>query len=244
MRRFGLGLAGRHVLVAADHDGSIRRERCAYDPRANARGRGPRGSNRPERLDVPDDRARSIDERRHGRSQAGCISGSPASIPGTILAQDFDNGGESVAYHDTTPGNSGGAYRSTDVDLEPSTDGGNDVGWIAAGEWLNYTVNVSAAGSYVVTFRVASLGQGGTFHLEMNGVNVSGAITIPDTGSWQNWQSVGQTVTLQAGQQKARLVADSGGPAGPVGNINSIQFAPSAVMTPYSGTPAPIPGVI
>ena len=77
-------------------------------------------------------------------------------MPGRIEAENFDNGGEGVAYHDTTPGNSGGAYRNTDVDLEVSSDGGYDVGWTAAGEWLNYTVSVASSGSYTVGLRVAS----------------------------------------------------------------------------------------
>jgi endonuclease/exonuclease/phosphatase family metal-dependent hydrolase len=179
--------------------------------------------------------------------------GSPIGVPGMVRAQDFDNGGEGVAYHDVTAGNAGAVYRSSDVDLEPSSDGGNDVGWVAAGEWLNYTVAVGAAGGYTVTFRVASLGQGGSFHLEMNGTNVSGPVAIPDTGGWQNWQSVTKTVTLAAGQQNARLVMDTGGPAGPVGNINSIQFAvdptsetqlSTAASTPYTGTAMSIPGTI
>lgn len=42
-----------------------------------------------------------------------------------------------VAYDDATSGNSGGAYRSTDVDIEPTTDtgAGYSVGWTRAGEW-------------------------------------------------------------------------------------------------------------
>src|SRR5580704_6879913 len=36
------------------------------------------------------------------------FSGTPATIPGQIGAETFDNGGEGLAYHDTTPGNSGG----------------------------------------------------------------------------------------------------------------------------------------
>jgi endonuclease/exonuclease/phosphatase family metal-dependent hydrolase len=171
------------------------------------------------------------------------VFGSPAGVPGTIRAQDFDNGGEGIAYHDTTAGNTGGAYRSTDVDLEPSSDGGNDVGWVAAGEWLNYTLSVGTAAAYTVTFRVASLGQGGTFHLDVNGANVSGAVAIPDTGGWQNWQSVTKTVTLAAGTQNVRLVMDTGGPAGPVGNINSMQFTMTAAA-PYNGTATAIPGAI
>ena len=48
------------------------------------------------------------------------------------------------------PGNAGGAYRPTDVDIETTADtgGGYNLGWVAAGEWLKYTVNVTAAGNY------------------------------------------------------------------------------------------------
>ena len=56
-----------------------------------------------------------------------------SSLPGTIQAENFDNGGEGVAYHDTTSGNAGGAFRSTDVDIEAASGGGYDVGWIDAG---------------------------------------------------------------------------------------------------------------
>jgi hypothetical protein len=39
-----------------------------------------------------------------------------AVLPGTIEAENFDNGGEGIAFHDLTAGNSGGAYRATDAD--------------------------------------------------------------------------------------------------------------------------------
>jgi hypothetical protein len=44
--------------------------------------------------------------------------GLPISLPGTIDVAGFDDGGPSVAYGDSTPGNSGGAYRQTDVDIQ------------------------------------------------------------------------------------------------------------------------------
>ena len=42
------------------------------------------------------------------------------------------------AFYDTTPGNTGGAFRNDAVDIEPTTDngGGFNVGWVVAGEWL------------------------------------------------------------------------------------------------------------
>ena len=115
--------------------------------------------------------------------------GTPVDLPGTIEAENFDNGGEGVAYHDESAGNSGGGYRATDVDVQPTIDagGGYNVGWVGAGEWLNYTVTVATAGLYAMEVRVASLGAGGTFHLEVNGIDTTGAIVVPDTGSWQSW---------------------------------------------------------
>jgi hypothetical protein len=73
-----------------------------------------------------------------------------------INAEKFDNGGDGVAYHDRTAGNAGGQFRSTDVDIEASSEGGYDVGWIDAGEWLNYTVAAGTAGNYTDQLRVSS----------------------------------------------------------------------------------------
>ena len=170
-----------------------------------------------------------------GSSSGGSPSGSTSTpyngtaiaIPGTLEVEQFDNGGEGVAYHDTTSGNSGGAFRSTGVDIEAASGGGYDVGWVSAGEWLQYSVNVASAGSYTASVRAASLGQGGQFHIEMNGTNVSGPMTVPNTGGWQNWQVVSATVQLNAGAQTARLVIDTDG-TNASGNFDRIQFTPGA----------------
>ncbi len=158
---------------------------------------------------------------------AGPYSGTAAAIPGNIRAEAFDSGGEGVAYHDTTAGNSGGAFRATDVDLEASSGGGYDVGWTAAGEWLNYTVNVAASGSYTAQLRVASP-SGATMHVGFNTASsVWVAIAIPATGGWQNWTTVTVPVTLAAGVQQMTLFFDTPGL-----NLNSVN-----VIAALSGTP-------
>ena len=173
--------------------------------------------------------------------------GTPAAIPGTIELEDFDNGGEGRAYHDGGAGNEGGAYRQTDVDIAADvSSAGYLVGWVAGTEWLNYTVDVSAAGTYTVAFRVASLGPGGKFHLEMNGANVTGALTVPDTGGWFNWQTVSKSVALNAGVQTARVVMETSGLYA-VGNFDRMEFAvgtstpPPTPTTPQPATPTPAP---
>ena len=59
-------------------------------------------------------------------------SGTPISVPGTIQAENFDNGGEGVAYHDVDANNIELAYRPNEVvDIEPSQTikGLMSIGW-------------------------------------------------------------------------------------------------------------------
>jgi endonuclease/exonuclease/phosphatase family metal-dependent hydrolase len=167
------------------------------------------------------------------------VPGTPRSLPGTIEAEDFDNGANGSAYYDTTPGNTGGRYRSTDVDIEDCVEGGYNVGWVVAGEWLKYTVNVAAAGTYTLDLRVASA-IGGSMHVEFNGTNVTGAVSVPFTGGWQTWTTIRKTVSLAAGTQVMRVAFDSGDL-----NLNWIAASSGgSASTPFGGAPMPIPGWI
>jgi endonuclease/exonuclease/phosphatase family metal-dependent hydrolase len=137
--------------------------------------------------------------------------GSPVAIPGTIAAENFDEGGEGIAYHDSTPGNSGGAYRMTDVDIERSSEGAYDVGWTTPGEWLNYSVTVATAANYVVQLRLATPAAGRSLHIGFNGSGVWTVVPIPATGAWQTWTTVNVPVTLAAGPQLLTVLFDTGG---------------------------------
>jgi hypothetical protein len=143
------------------------------------------------------------------------------AIPGKIEAEDFDKGGQGVAYNDADAVNSGGQYRPTEgVDIENCGEGGYNVGWTNANEWMKYTVNVTTAGVYTIQARVASPNNGSQFYIEMNGVNISGTLTVPNTGNWQTYTTV--TVTppaLHAGVQTMRIVELTGG-----FNLNYITF--------------------
>src|SRR3569833_2625121 len=116
--------------------------------------------------------------------------GTAAAIPGTVQVENYDTGGEGLAYHDADATNSGGAFRTTEgVDIETCADtgGGYDEGWTNGGEWAKYTVNVATAGTYTVTFRVADgNATNGTFHIaDSSGTNLSGTVTVTPTGGWQ-----------------------------------------------------------
>jgi endonuclease/exonuclease/phosphatase family metal-dependent hydrolase len=169
---------------------------------------------------------------------ASPFGGTARAIPGSLQAEDFDQGGEGAAYHDNTAGNSGGVYRSTDVDITRTSSGGYAVGWIGAGEWLRYTVNVVTTGTYRVVTRVASPGTGGTFHIEFNGVDKTGAMRVPNTGSWNTYQDLAATVSLSAGLQSMRVVFDSNGATGAVGNLSFLSFTQSSASTPPPPPPS------
>jgi beta-glucanase (GH16 family) len=149
------------------------------------------------------------------RVGAGCTgdpySGSPVTLPGIVEIENFDNGGEGVAYHDCDAPNNGGAYRPSEaVDLEATNGGGFNLGWMCAGEWLNYAVDISEGGYYRIDARVASQSTGGTFGLELDGVDATGDVTIPATGGWQAWIDVSATAFLSTGLAELRFANRSG----------------------------------
>jgi hypothetical protein len=146
-------------------------------------------------------------------------------IPGTIQAESFNTGGEGVGYHDTDAANVGGDYRvSEGVDISKSNDtgGGYFVRTMYAGEWLKYRVNIASTGTYTLSARVASARSTGAFHIECDGVNVTGKMVVPNTGGWWTWTTIQKTgVSLPAGAHVLRLVVD-----GSYMNLNWFSLSP------------------
>ena len=161
----------------------------------------------------------------------------PHAIPGTIQSEDYDTGGEGVAYHVSSSSNGGqSGYRADNNGNVHSGAGpsGNNyaLGWSYTGDWYRYTVSVGSAGRYTAAFQVSSAGTGGTFHLEDEaGNNLSGSLTVPNTGGWGNWQTVtSPSFALGAGTHTLRLVEDANGPSAWVGDFDWISLA-SAMPT-------------
>jgi hypothetical protein len=146
----------------------------------------------------------------------GGVSTGPAPaipIPGTVQAENFTtmNG---IQTHATT-----------------DAGGGLNVGYIDAGDWLDYKVNVQTAGTYNIQYRVASLNGGGSIQLKSD-TAVLATTAVPSTGGWQTWVTVNATANLAAGEQTLRLQVPVGGY-----NINWIGFSAAS-------NPAPIGQVI
>ncbi|MFL2532120.1 MAG: carbohydrate-binding protein, partial [Porticoccaceae bacterium] len=132
----------------------------------------------------------------------------PTSAPDNRLyASDYDIGGEGISYHDTGAINLGEAYRPSEgVDVESSNEGHTSVGFFEDEEWLQYTIDVAQAGNYIVTLRTASAG-GGFISLESDCRKLTDNLATPDTGWWDIWQDITVDVTLEAGEQKLRVVS-------------------------------------
>ncbi|HXA01594.1 MAG TPA: glycosyl hydrolase family 18 protein [Cytophagaceae bacterium] len=100
------------------------------------------------------------------------------------------------------------------VQTESTTDagGGLDVGWIDAGDWMEYnSINFPTSGTYTVQYRVASP-NGGKLSMDLNAGSIQlGAANIPATGGWQNWTTITQTITVNAGTYNLGIYAQTGG---------------------------------
>jgi hypothetical protein len=173
--------------------------------------------------------------------------GTPFAIPGVIQLEDFDLGGEGVAYHDQEPGHPADSHCVYRVDegVEIEDDGGNDgyhLGYTNPGEWMKYTMDVTKAGTYDIIYTTASVNSNNKFQLLIDD-NLLGEYTVPVTSSWTAYVNTTiYGITLEKGIQVLTMAVTGG-------NLDKIEFklveekTPYA-GTPYHGTPFVIPGVI
>ncbi len=137
------------------------------------------------------------------------IPSNPQEIPGKVYTAYYDQGGEGVAYHDTTPNNHGsgelnpldGSYlHSFRVDegvdtsyTKSASETDNSefnfvtppmellyVGWTEPGEWTRYTVQVKKSGTYNVSLLYTS-NRGGKVSLDVNDQPVLSNVAIEST---------------------------------------------------------------
>jgi len=130
----------------------------------------------------------------------GASPSGPSVIPGKIEAENYS------------------AMNGIQTETTTDTGGGLNVGWINVGDWLDYNVDVQTAGAYTVEYRVASTASTGQLQLRSGGTTLA-TTAVPNTGGWQNWQTVTASVTLAAGPQTLRIHA-----SGYDFNINWINF--------------------
>jgi hypothetical protein len=165
----------------------------------------------------------------------------PIPVPGTIEAEAFDRGGPGLAVNDTTTANQNSTtYRPDEtVDCWKGANGGG-VGYTSAGEWLLYTVDVAAAGSYAVTARAAVNGTGAAMTVSIDGGASLGSVALPNNGSYTTYQNVALgTLAMPAGLQTLRIAIGKGG-----FNLDHLSLSPTTttpvtaarvIVDPYQG---------
>jgi endoglucanase Acf2 len=143
--------------------------------------------------------------------------GTAAPIPGTIETGNYDffigGKGQNISYYDATDYNEGDYRTNESVDAFQTPNEGATIGYIASGEWLEFTVDVAEAGYYSMSFRYASGNQsgGGPFHLEADGEIITDNITVPTTNGWDNWATKSvSNIPLTPGSHILRLVFNGG----------------------------------
>ncbi len=135
--------------------------------------------------------------------------GEPASVPGTVEAENYDIGGEGFTYHDLDALNIPGKYRPDEgVDIFFINWESYQIGYAYDGEWCEYTINVEQDGEYTVNTMVASQEDGGKFRLKIGGVE-SDTLTVANSGGWNVTNAVSTTLNLTAGEQIMRFTVIS-----------------------------------
>ena len=137
-------------------------------------------------------------------------------LPGTLEAEDFDQGAEGMSYHDSDKQDEGKVnYRSDDgcgVDIVRGNDS-YAIGYTNNGEWLEYTVNVKEAGVYEYDAYVSSGANNSSFNLSLkddgNLVPLTNNIVIPclQSNNWDIYSTMhGRLlVPLEAGEHIFRI---------------------------------------
>ncbi|MBQ4175254.1 MAG: carbohydrate-binding protein, partial [Prevotella sp.] len=136
------------------------------------------------------------------------------TIPGVIQAENFDRGGEGLTFHDSDSNREGDKnYRSDSEGVDFVVgNGGTAIGYTAANEWLEYSINVTEAGQYSYDATVSSGTTGSGFSIGLvnnNSVITLARVSVPQTGSnnWDTYKVVSGNLSrnLEEGEQILRI---------------------------------------
>lgn len=105
-----------------------------------------------------------------------------------------------------------GYFFQSGVQLENTSDigGGENIGFLDPGDYLDYEIDVATSGTYQVDYRTASETSDGAIELqliddEQNPV-VLHSPSFALTGGWQTWTTTSESLELSAGRHKIRML--------------------------------------
>jgi hypothetical protein len=151
------------------------------------------------------------------------------TVPGKIQPERYDDGASGSTWYDTGPHIGAYTARNSPVDLDPVKSNDPTVatsavkavpgeiywGWLEAGEWLKFTVDVKQPGAYSVHAMVGTAMTGTSFRIDaLQGADSvsSGTLVLPFAEPcpvecyhyWNFAKDVG-TIKLKAGLQVLRI---------------------------------------
>ena len=92
------------------------------------------------------------------------------------------------------------------IQTETTTDagGGLNIGYVDNNDWVDYLINVPTTGTYTIDLRIAATTASSQLQIK-SGATVLATVNVPNTGGWQNFQTVSTNISLSAGTQTIRL---------------------------------------
>ena len=154
------------------------------------------------------------------------------SLPGQFEAEDYDYGGAGVGYHDVDADTGTDVYRTDAVDIEPALDAGAgfNITSAAAGEWLNYHVDMDFPSVVDIHLRVATGSDNRQVILTLDGEALA-TVNVANTGGDQVWSTVtAHDVVLPSGSYVLRV--EWGAQGGP--NLNWVDFESTGTVVPVA----------
>ena len=147
------------------------------------------------------------------------------TLPGKIEMEDYDLGGQGIAYYDKDVENQGESYRNEGVDIVTvdsiSESKGYAIGYTQEGEWTEYSIVTKKTAPYFYKAHVASGLDFSSFILMVDGKQVADTVKIPQTDNWNTYTMVdGKTSTIESGEHILRVRI-----SGAYANIDWIAFA-------------------
>ena len=105
-----------------------------------------------------------------------------------IEFENYDVGGAGKAYYDMDTKNQGGEYREDRVDVVAAGTG-YAIGYTQKGEWLEYTVNVDAAGALPYELSYATGMEKAGIQLFMDGEAITDELELKGTGDFDKYDT-------------------------------------------------------
>jgi alpha-glucosidase len=147
------------------------------------------------------------------------------TLPATIRASNYDNGGEGVAFHVARLASSRKSYREDDIGLTATNDagGGYVLAGLQAGEWARYAVDCGNGGYFDLTVRAASEKGGGIIRIVTLDHTLA-TVVVPATGGSDVYRDFRfPTLYINPGELSLLVYAEAPGFA-----LNTLTLVPAA----------------